>query len=108
MSAPDFETRASVPTPGGVRLSVFAKPRASKDRILGIRAGALEVAVSAPPVDGAANQAVVAVVAKALGLPKTAVRLDKGHSGRHKILQITGLDLDEVVTRLGLGEGSER
>lgn len=76
----------------GVRLRVWVKPRASKSRVVGAREGSLEVAVAAPPVDGEANAALTAFLAKTLGVAKSSVSVVAGETGRHKTLAIRGLD----------------
>jgi uncharacterized protein (TIGR00251 family) len=86
---------------GAVRVEVRAKPRAHKSRVVGVRDGALEVALAAPPVDGAANEALVETLAKACGVAKSAVTLVRGASGRSKLLAVTGLTEADVRARLG-------
>jgi uncharacterized protein (TIGR00251 family) len=86
---------------GGTRVELRVKPRASRSAVLGVRAGVLEVAVTAPPVDGEANAAVVEVVASALGVAKRDVELVMGASSRTKVLRVDGLGPDEVRARLG-------
>ena len=61
----------------------------------------LKARVAAPPVEGAANAALVRLVAKALGLPRSAVRIASGETARVKLLEIDGLDEAEVRRRLG-------
>jgi uncharacterized protein (TIGR00251 family) len=73
----------------GVSLRIRVKPRASKSRVLGEREGELEVAVSAPPVDGAANEELVRVLADYFDVPKGAVTVFRGASGRSKIVRIS-------------------
>ena len=86
---------------GGVRVYIRAKPRSSRSTIVGIAGdGALEVALKAPPVDGAANAELVKVLAKALGVRKSALRLRSGQSGRNKCVEITGLDGTTLRQRL--------
>ena len=87
-------------TADGVRLAVFAKPRASRSRVVGVRDGALEVAIAAPPVDGAANAELVKTVARALGVAKRQVRLVGGETSKHKRLVVEGLEREEVRARL--------
>lgn len=79
-----------------------AKPRASRPGVGGVREGALEVRVGAPPVEGAANAAIVELIADALQLPRRAVTLVSGEHGRAKRLRIEGLTPAEVRSRLGL------
>src|SRR5271157_4582542 len=91
---------ASRPTSRGVRVVVRAKPRAKRSRITGTRGLALDVALAAPPVDGAANDELVRLLADALSLPKQALRLVLGSASKHKVVDVTGLDEPEVVQRL--------
>lgn len=86
------------------RLAVRVQPRANADAIGGERAGALVVRVTAPPVDGKANAAVCALVARAAGVPRSAVTVLRGASGRDKLLAVDGLDERELRRRLGLDE----
>jgi uncharacterized protein (TIGR00251 family) len=76
---------------GELRLEVHAKPRARKSAILGAREGRLEVAIAAPPVDGAANEELVATLARALSVPKSSVRIVRGQGGRHKMVAVAGI-----------------
>jgi len=62
-----------------------------------------KLAVTAPPVEGRANQACIELVAERLGIPRSAVRIARGHSGRKKILEIEGLPIGEIERRLGEG-----
>ncbi len=83
-----------------VDLRVFAKPRASRSRVLGVREGALEVALAAPPVDGAANQELLATLARALNVPKRQLELMRGDTSKHKLVRVQGLAAGEVRERL--------
>jgi uncharacterized protein (TIGR00251 family) len=82
---------------------VRAKPRASRPGIGPIREGALEVRVSAPPLEGAANDAIVELLATTLDLPRRSIVLISGEHGRNKRVRIEGLGPEEVRARLGLG-----
>lgn len=73
-----------------VRLRIFAKPRASRSRILGLHGDALAVQLAAPPVDGAANAALVALLADFFAIPRSAVQVERGVGGRHKIVRLEG------------------
>ncbi len=84
---------------GALGLAVRVKPRASVSRVLGVRAGALEVAVAAPPVDGAANAELIATLAKWLRLPRTALTVITGATGRQKVVAISGLTETELRSR---------
>ncbi len=84
-----------------VRLTVRVTTRAARDAIGGWREGALEVRVHAPPVEGAANDAVCRLLARALGVPPSAVRVERGVSARVKRVVVEGLGEAEVRARLG-------
>lgn len=76
-----------------VRFEVHVKPRSSRSRLEGVRPdGALAVALKAPPVDGAANAELIAVLARALGVGKSAVRVVSGSTGRRKLIEVAGID----------------
>lgn len=89
---------------GLVRFEVHAKPRAKKSRVLGGRptgaSVALEVAIAAPPVDGAANEELVRTLAEALGVPKRQVQLLRGEGATKKLVGVSGLSAAEVLARL--------
>ena len=73
----------------GVSLRIRVKPRASKSRVLGERNGELEVAVSAPPVDGAANEELVRVLADHFDVPKSSITIARGATGRSKLVRLS-------------------
>lgn len=91
----------------GALLRVRVQPRASRSEIVGWRQDVLSVRVSAPPVDGRANQALGALLAAALGVRPSAVRVIRGDRGRDKLVSVAGLSADEVHARLG-ERGGER
>lgn len=84
----------------GVRFAVHAKPRAKKSAIVGVHGDALDVAIAAPPVDGAANDELVATLAKALGVARAAVTVVRGESSRAKLVAVRGVGADELRARL--------
>ena len=84
-----------------VRLSVRLTPRASREEIAGFEGETLRVRVTAPPVEGRANRALVRLLAKRLGLPRGAVRVVTGQTSRSKVVAIDGLDAVELRRRLG-------
>ncbi len=86
---------------GGARIAVRVAPRASRDAIVGVHDGALKVALTAPPVEGAANVALVRLLAKALGVAKGDVRLVQGDRSRDKIVEIVGVDASRVRALAG-------
>jgi len=89
---------------GGVRLAVRLTPRAGRDRTDGVGADAdghpvLRIRLGAPPVDGAANDALIAFLAKALEIRKKDIVIQSGQKGRTKILEVSG-DPDALIARL--------
>jgi uncharacterized protein len=85
---------------GGAAFPVKVVPRASRNEIAGVEEGALRVRLTAPPVEGAANQALVKLLAGVLQVPARDVELMTGHGGRHKVIGVTGLSPQEVEARL--------
>ena len=78
--------------PDGALLKIRIQPRAGRTEVVGPHGGALKIRLAAPPVDGAANQALVAFLAKRLGLPRASVEIRRGHKGRLKSVWVQGLD----------------
>ena len=76
----------------GVRFSVHVQPRAARTEVRGVHNGALRVRVQAPPVDGAANAALVELLADSLGVPRRSVRVVSGETARLKVVDIEGVD----------------
>ena len=88
--------------PGALRFEVRAKPRASRSSVEGLREGALLASLAAPPVDGAANEALVVLLADVLRLRRSDVELVLGAGSRHKVVEVRGLELEELGRRLAL------
>lgn len=88
------------PVSDGIVVSVRVIPRAARSAIDGIREGALLVRVKAPPVEGAANEAVVALLAEVLGVGRRQVAIVSGTRGRHKRVRVTGVDARTAAARL--------
>lgn len=86
----------------GVRLTIRVIPRAAKSAVAGIRDNALLVRLNAPPVDGAANEALVALLAERCGVPGRAIAIAHGAKGRLKTVTIEGVTADAVAKRLGV------
>lgn len=80
----------------GVRFSVHVQPRASRNEVTGVHNGALRVRLQAPPVDGAANAALVELLAGSLGVPRRSVRVIAGETARLKIVDVDGIAPDDV------------
>jgi uncharacterized protein (TIGR00251 family) len=84
-------------------LTVRLTPRAGRDAVTGVRAdGVILARVSAPPVDGKANRALCRLLAKALGVAPSRVRIVRGQSARDKVVRVDGLDAADAHERLGL------
>lgn len=88
---------------GGAALPVKVVPRASKNEIVGVGPdGTLKIRVTAPPVDGAANEAVIELLAKALDLPKSNIEIVGGLSSTSKLVSVLGLAPNLVDKRLNI------
>jgi len=79
-----------------MELRVRVTARASRDELACLKDGVLHVRVSAPPVDGKANQAVTRLIAKALGVGRTSVRVVRGERSRDKVVEVDGVDPDDA------------
>jgi hypothetical protein len=84
----------------GCTLSVRLHPGARKNRVTGVHADALKIALTAPPVDGKANEALIAFIADALRLPRARIMLVSGLTSRAKTVRITGKSAAEVAAAL--------
>ena len=87
-------------TPRGVRIELRVIPRSPRAGIEGVRDGRILVRVTAPPVDHAANEAVAAVLANALDVPKRAIRIVAGQTARNKAVEIEGVDAATAIRML--------
>jgi len=85
---------------GGVLLPVRAQPRARREALLGLRAGALRVATTAPPEDGRATERIGCVLADSLGVPRTSVSCVVGPTRRDKLFRVAGISRDQAAARL--------
>jgi uncharacterized protein (TIGR00251 family) len=83
-------------------LKVRLQPRAARDEIVGERAGALLVRLTAPPIEGRANEALCRLLARRLRVPPTRVTLLRGAKSRDKVIRIEGLSSAEIHQTLGL------
>lgn len=87
---------------GGVELDLKVVPGASRERIVGRLGDALKVQVAAPPERGQANAAVIALVARRLGLQRKDIRIVRGTTSPHKTLLIHGGRPEQITEALGL------
>ena len=79
-----------------VTFEVRVAPRASRNAIAGVHEGALKVSLTAPPVEGAANEALRKLFAKALGVPKSSIEIIRGERTRNKVLRIRGVSREAL------------
>jgi uncharacterized protein (TIGR00251 family) len=81
---------------GGVRFGVHVAPRASREAVMGVHDGALKIALTAPPVEGEANLALIAFLAKKLRVSKRDVSITQGTASKHKTLEVRGASPEDV------------
>jgi uncharacterized protein (TIGR00251 family) len=82
------------------RISIYVQPRASKTMVAGMHDGCMKVRLAAPPVDGAANAALIEFVAERLGLAKSRVRIVSGQTSRRKIVEVDGVSGEQLAAAL--------
>jgi len=82
------------------RISVYVQPRASKTAIAGMHDGCVKIRLAAPPVDGAANAALVVFVAEQLRIAKSRVRVVSGSSSRRKVVEVDGVTAEQLSAAL--------
>jgi len=85
------------PHPDGVLLSLKVQPRASRDELVGVMGNELKLRVTAPPVDAAANEAVVQLVSELLECPRGCVQIVRGQTSRHKKVLLAGVGIEAVA-----------
>ena len=86
--------------PAGLRIRCRVQPRSSRNAVEGTLGDALKVALTAPPVDGKANAALELFLADFFGVSRRQVHVASGLTGRHKMIEITGLDVTEAIGRV--------
>jgi uncharacterized protein (TIGR00251 family) len=89
---------------GGVLLYVRIQPRASKNEIVMREDGSIKIRLTAPPVDGAANEALVKFLAGTLSVAKSQVTIISGETARDKVIRITGVPDEDVMRLLNIRE----
>ena len=87
-------------TPDGASFQVKVQPRASRNAITGEVGDALKLALTAPPVDGRANEACIAFLAELLNVPRSSVTIAAGETSRNKLIRVAGLSASQVQERL--------
>ncbi len=88
-------------TKGAVSFAVRLVPRASRSEIVGIEGDALKIRLSAPPVEGKANEALVKFLAERLDVPRANVEIVIGHAARRKVVRIRGVTAAQIERMLG-------
>ena len=83
-------------TATGVRVSIRVQPKASSNGVAGLHGDALKVRLTAPPVDGAANEALTELLSATFGIPKRAITIVSGASARSKVVELAGITEDRV------------
>ena len=83
-------------SPGHVSFSIKVQPRARKNAITGTVGDSLKISLTAPPVDGKANQAVIEFFADILKVPRASITIARGETGRVKLIRIAGVDRARV------------
>jgi len=86
--------------PEGIAFSVKVQPRAKQNAITGEVGDALKLCLTAPPVEGRANEACIEFFAKLLKVPRSSVTIASGESSRRKVIRVAGLSAEEVEKRL--------
>ena len=81
------------------------QPRAARDQVLGYQDDALRLRVKAPPEGGRANEAVISLLAEALGITKGRIDIVRGHTSRDKLVSVESLTLEEMQRRLNVRSG---
>jgi len=85
-----------------VTFAVKVHPRAKKNAITGELGDALKISLTAPPIDGKANEACIEFFAKLLKVPRSSVTIASGHTSRSKVIRVAGLSAEEVRKRVGV------
>jgi uncharacterized protein (TIGR00251 family) len=89
-------------TPNGATFAVKIHPRARKNAVTGELGDALKLSLTAPPVEGRANQACIEFLANLLNLPHSSVTIASGQNSRRKVIRVSGISADAVRKRLGI------
>lgn len=94
-------------SPEGAVLTIHVQPKASKTGYAGLHGGALKFRVAAPPVEGAANDALCDYLAKQFGIPRSHVTVQAGQASRKKRVRLVGVVASRVRAVLGLAQGDQ-
>jgi hypothetical protein len=86
----------------GICFAVKVHPRAKKNAITGQIGGALKLSLTAPPIEGRANDACIEFFAKLLKVPRSSVTIASGQTRRNKVIRVAGVSAEELRKRLGV------
>ena len=89
-------------TAAGVTFRLKIQPRAKRNAVVGQLGDALKVALTAPPVEGRANEACIEFFAEILKVPRASITIVSGQSSRNKVIRVTGMSAEELRRRLGI------
>ena len=102
MPTPELQIRE---TTSGLNIPLHVQPRAKRNELAGVYNGALKVKIAAPPVDDAANRAVVAFFSSLLNLPRSRMQIVAGTKSRDKILHINSISASDFLSLIQLWQG---
>ena len=88
-------------SPSGTTFAVKVHPRAKKNAITGVVGAALKLALTAPPVEGKANEACIEFFARLLKVPRSSVTIAAGQSSRNKVIRVSGVSAQQIRDCLG-------
>ncbi len=88
------------------KISLHVQPGAARNELAGFTDGVYRIKVSAPPVKGKANDELIAFLSQLLGVKKSSLSIEKGHTSRSKIIAIEGLSQEEAIKRLSSPGGA--
>ena len=84
-----------------IRLHIFIQPKSSKNEIIGPHNGLLKIKITAPPIDGKANEGLIAFLSDYFDIAKRNIIIIRGETGRKKTLELRGISLEQVHLKLG-------
>jgi uncharacterized protein (TIGR00251 family) len=93
---------------GGVTFAARVQPRAKRNAVVGDIGEAVKIALTAPPVEGRANEACVEFLAELLGVARGAVTIISGETSRNKVVQVAGVTAERVIEKLSNRGNSRR
>ena len=89
-------------TAQGAQFALRVQPRSSRNAIAGVVGDAVKLSITAPPVDGKANQAVIEFLAELFRVPKSSIAIVSGETGRNKVIAVRGVSAEQVRKALGV------